>query len=251
MPFPIHDGIGDTAPIQPTEWGRAAQSPSVEDKGRIMDMDRIIPKAAMCLVMMGLVVIACRWLNPWNRDATEPVVPTPIPWAAGEREDGDETDYELVMEEIGYDGSDNGSPESIYIPLGEDFDRELVETANEYGLDPWLVRAVIQTESRWDPSATNYNGTCLGLMQIDYRWWSGVLADLGGTTLYDPVDNLHVGCYIIRHNMDAYGDDEWYALNAFNSGSPFHGYADEVLALRDELKATQSKNSPPGGDLGT
>lgn len=77
---------------------------------------------------------------------------------------------------------------------GKLFDRELCTAfsgiCESYGLDPYLMLALIEKESSFRPDA--YNGECQGLCQISLKWHVGRMERLGCTDLFDPEENLLV-----------------------------------------------------------
>lgn len=77
---------------------------------------------------------------------------------------------------------------------GKLFDRELCTALSgiceSYGLDPYLMLALIEKESAFRPDA--YNGECQGLCQISLKWHSRRMDRLGCTDLFDPAENLLV-----------------------------------------------------------
>jgi hypothetical protein len=85
--------------------------------------------------------------------------------------------------------------------------------STQYGVDPYLVVAVIAAESRFNPNARSYKGAA-GLGQL-----MPATAAAHGVDPYDPVDNLHVAIRIIRRNLDKYNGDPLKALAAYNAGT--------------------------------
>lgn len=104
------------------------------------------------------------------------------------------------------------------------------KTAKQYGLEPKIVKAIIEEESRWYASAEGDNGQSIGLMQIQPRWHKERLTRLGVTNLYDPKQNVTVGCDILSDLYDKYGNYE-DALSVYNSGNTEDGreYAERIL----------------------
>ena len=94
------------------------------------------------------------------------------------------------------------------------------EQANSYNLSPALVKAVIQTESDFRADAVNYNGTCLGLMQINQTDTADWLAEQLGMMSYDlldPYDNVQMGCFYLAYLRDlwlseGFTDEDTFAL---------------------------------------
>lgn len=102
--------------------------------------------------------------------------------------------------------------------------------AKKYGLNPDIVKALIEEESGWVASAEGDNGNSIGLMQIQERWHKERLTRLGITNLYDPEQNVTVGCDILSELLNKYGNYE-DALSVYNSGNTEDGkaYAERIL----------------------
>ncbi|MDH4179444.1 MAG: lytic transglycosylase domain-containing protein [Armatimonadota bacterium] len=89
----------------------------------------------------------------------------------------------------------------------------IVKYSTKYGVDPYLVVAVIAAESRFNPNARSYKGA-MGLGQL-----MPATAAAHGVDAYDPVANLEVAIRILRRNLDKYNEDWYKALAAYNAGS--------------------------------
>ena len=93
--------------------------------------------------------------------------------------------------------------------------------ANENHLDPALLAAVIEAESKFDPTAHSSAGA-IGLMQLTPNTAKGIAQYTGGTRfrvsdLTDPDINVRYGAWYLRHLLDRY-HDERLALAAYNAG---------------------------------
>ena len=93
--------------------------------------------------------------------------------------------------------------------------------AQNYGLDPSLLAAVIYQESKFDVDARSSSGA-IGLMQLLPDTAKGIALRTGGSRfrvddLYDPEINVRYGSWYLRHLLDKYGDLE-SALAAYNAG---------------------------------
>ncbi len=96
--------------------------------------------------------------------------------------------------------------------------------AGRFQLDPLLVLAVIQVESRFDPAAVSDQGA-VGLMQLQAPTARALAADLGmewtsDDLLRDPDVNVYLGCAYLRQLLDRFGDRD-AALAAYESGPTY------------------------------
>jgi soluble lytic murein transglycosylase-like protein len=98
-------------------------------------------------------------------------------------------------------------------PAEGPFDGIIREAAAEYGLDPDLVRAVIRTESNFNPRAKSPAGA-QGLMQI-----MPILArELGIKDAFDPRANVFGGTKYLSKLLDRHQGDIKLALASYNAG---------------------------------
>lgn len=99
-----------------------------------------------------------------------------------------------------------------------------------YGLDSRIIKALIEEESGWVASAEGDNGQSVGLMQIQERWHKDRMKRLGANDLYDPEQNITVGCDILSELLNKYGNYR-DALSVYNSGNIHDGkqYAERIL----------------------
>jgi soluble lytic murein transglycosylase-like protein len=95
----------------------------------------------------------------------------------------------------------------------EGLERMVQETAERHRVDPALVRAVIETESGWNPSAVSRKGA-RGLMQLA----PGTAQRLGVVNVFDPKENLEGGVRHLRALLERYNGDLDKALAAYNAG---------------------------------
>lgn len=101
------------------------------------------------------------------------------------------------------------------------------EYAKKYGLDPNLIRAVMRTESNFDPNAESGAGA-KGLMQLMPATAKGL-----GVNIDDPEDNVNGGAKYLRQLLDMFDEDLRKALSGYNMGPYGHRrnrrYEDIVL----------------------
>jgi hypothetical protein len=87
------------------------------------------------------------------------------------------------------------------------------EAALKYGVDPDLVRAVIRTESNFNPLAKSRAGA-KGLMQLMPR----LAKELGISDPFDPRENVLGGTRYLSKLLDRHDGDVSLALASFNAG---------------------------------
>ena len=94
------------------------------------------------------------------------------------------------------------------------------ELAAEHSLDPALVMAVINAESRFRPNAQSHAGA-KGLMQImdSTAIWIAERANLPGynARVFEPYANIAMGTWYLAHLINMFGNEET-ALAAYNAG---------------------------------
>ena len=96
---------------------------------------------------------------------------------------------------------------------GREFDTLIAQHAEANGLSPVLVRAVIETESAFNPRAVSHVGA-MGLMQL----MPGTARELGVTTPFDTSDNIRGGTKYLRTLLDRFDGNVEFALAAYNAG---------------------------------
>jgi soluble lytic murein transglycosylase-like protein len=85
--------------------------------------------------------------------------------------------------------------------------------ASRYGLDPWLVHAVIRAESGYDPYAVSAQGA-IGLMQL----LPETAERFGARDPFDPRQNVYAGARYLKELLARFGNDVELALAAYNAG---------------------------------
>lgn len=82
-----------------------------------------------------------------------------------------------------------------------------------YGVDPALVRAVIQAESAFHPMATSKVGA-QGLMQL----MPATAARFGVSNAYDPEQNIQGGVAYLAYLLHHYSGNTALAVAGYNAG---------------------------------
>jgi len=93
------------------------------------------------------------------------------------------------------------------VPYGD----EIAEAAGVWGVDPDLVRAVIEVESAFEPRAVSAKGA-MGLMQL----MPATARQYGVADPFDPRSNIEAGTRHLRSLLDRF--DLSLALAAYNAG---------------------------------
>lgn len=104
------------------------------------------------------------------------------------------------------------------------YESEILDSSKRHGLDPYLVAAVIETESGWDANAESSQGA-YGLMQlmpetaqdvvarglVDPETWSAAALD-------DPQTNIELGCGYLAYLLGYFNGSVDKAIAAYNAG---------------------------------
>ncbi len=103
-----------------------------------------------------------------------------------------------------------------------EYTETISEEAQKAGLDPYLVAAVINTESGFDPDAVSPVGA-IGLMQImpeTGEWIAGKLGydDFSTDMLYDESTNIQFGCWYLSFLDERFSGDIPLITAAYNAG---------------------------------
>jgi soluble lytic murein transglycosylase-like protein len=94
------------------------------------------------------------------------------------------------------------------------YDTLIHEAAETYGVDPALIRSIMQTESDFDPSAVSRAGA-MGLMQL-----MPDIADAYGVEHpFDPRENILAAAQILRELLDFHHGDLTLVLASYNAGA--------------------------------
>jgi hypothetical protein len=98
---------------------------------------------------------------------------------------------------------------SAAVPYGAMID----DAAREYNVPPALVRALVTTESNFNPQAVSPKGA-IGLMQL----MPATAKRFGAIDPTDPRTNLRTGTRYLRWLLDRFGSDLKLAVAAYNAG---------------------------------
>jgi hypothetical protein len=121
------------------------------------------------------------------------------------------------------------------------------QLAPDYGLDPNLILAIIQTESNFDPKARS-PANALGLMQLI----PSTAERFGVRNRADPIQNLHGGMAYMRWLLSFFNGDLRLSLAGYNAGEraveKYLGippYKETQAYVRKVLRAYGRDTHPP------
>ncbi len=108
------------------------------------------------------------------------------------------------------------------------------EAAERHNVDPALVRAVIETESNWNPSAVSRKGA-LGLMQLIPT----TAQRFGVNDAFSPKQNVDAGVKYLKTLLERYNGNLDLALAAYNAGEGAVDRAHGVPTFRETRNYVQ------------
>jgi soluble lytic murein transglycosylase-like protein len=122
------------------------------------------------------------------------------------------------------------------------------EAAERHKVDPALVRAVIETESNWNPRAYSRKGAG-GLMQLIPT----TAQRFGANDVFNPQQNVDAGVKYLRTLLERYNGNLDLALAAYNAGEGAVDRAHGVPSYRETRSYVQKVQnayfSPGSGRL--
>ena len=108
------------------------------------------------------------------------------------------------------------------------------EAAERHHVDPALVRAVIQTESNWNPGAMSRKGA-VGLMQLIPT----TAQRFGASDAFNPKQNVDAGVRYLKTLLERYNGNLDLALAAYNAGEGAVDRAHGIPAYRETRNYVQ------------
>lgn len=127
----------------------------------------------------------------------------------------EESDSKLIVLEVAVPEEIAAEPKPL--TQQEEIELHIQNIVSLYpNLSTNLINAVIWRESRYDPNAKNYNGTCVGLMQLSIKWHRDRAQKLGVKDLYDPYGNILTGCDLLSELLESYSLE--MALMTYHGG---------------------------------
>lgn len=102
------------------------------------------------------------------------------------------------------------------------YENIILEYSKEYGLNPYLITAIIKVESGFNTEALSKKNA-MGLMQIRESTGKWIAEKIGmdnfaSEMLYQPETNIKMGCWYIGYLIKYYDGNVKLALAAYNGG---------------------------------
>lgn len=104
------------------------------------------------------------------------------------------------------------------VNLDADLQRYIIETCEEYTINPSIIIAMCFYESSFNIDAIGDNGAGMGLMGINPRWCWPEMEKLNCPDMRDPYQNVTVGIDIFAQKLDKYDGNTEMALMSYNAG---------------------------------
>ena len=104
------------------------------------------------------------------------------------------------------------------VNLDADLQRYIIETCEEYMINPSIIIAMCFYESSFNADAIGDNGECMGLMGISPRWCWPEMEKLNCPDMRDPYQNVTVGIDIFAQKLAKYDWNTEMALMSYNAG---------------------------------
>jgi len=121
------------------------------------------------------------------------------------------------------------------VEIGRDGVEKIVrEASDRHRVDPALVRAVIETESNWNPKAYSHKGAG-GLMQLIPT----TAQRYGAYDVFDPQQNIDAGVKHLKWLLERYNGNLDLALAAYNAGEGAVDRVHGVPAYRETRNYVQ------------
>lgn len=116
-----------------------------------------------------------------------------------------------------------GSGEAVVATGPRQPDDCVTQAATYHSVSPWILRAIIQVESSFNPNALNKNnnGTVdVGIAQINSMHFKELgKYGIGQRELMNGCISSYVAAWHLRKQVVAYGNT-WFAVGAYHSATP-------------------------------
>lgn len=197
-------------------------------------MTRLRPSTLILLLLIACVPAAAQTFSNRSANDFDPMLRDALLVAIAESDSfNDRFDAEVWLTDMS----------TRLVPLVPDVNErlEILRNVHKHALaaklEPELVLAVIEVESRFDRFAIS-NANALGLMQV-MPFWIEEVGEEDVNLLFDIEFNLLLGCRILKYYLDMEQGDLIQALARYNGSTGQRWYGDRVL---DRLRQKWFRN---------
>ena len=134
------------------------------------------------------------------------------------------------------------------IPLDAELQIWVFDYCKDKKLNPYLIFAMCERESRYKADAVGDSGRSRGIMQIQEQWHQERMDRLGCTDLLNPYQNVTVGIDILIDLYSKCNDTAW-VLMAYNGGEAYANrnynagniseYARYIMTRAEEMESDE------------
>lgn len=211
--------------------------------------DWIIKLDCACVVALALTATITLCSCQTKETTQEPPTKATIAETTKEVTEPAETEHTVTeeaepteTESVETEPAEAEPPVILYdVPLSEDLQIHIIETAKVNGIDPAILFAIAHRESNYRADVIGDSGASVGLMQVQPYWHSERMERLGCTDLLDPFQNVTVAVDYLVELLTRYGTID-KALVAYNKGhyaGTITEYAVAVMNLAEEVRSTR------------
>ena len=125
-------------------------------------------------------------------------------------------------------GNDNHSSSFSYIKDSNQYDSLISELSKKYQVDFALVKAIIRTESGFNPFAVSRKGA-KGLMQL----MPETALRMNVSNIFNPRENIEGGVRYFKYLLSLFNDDLRLSLAAYNAGENVVGELRSIPPYRE------------------
>lgn len=135
---------------------------------------------------------------------------------------------------------------AIVISQNDKYDHLIAHYCGLYGVDPGLVRIVIEKESQFNPDALSRSGA-MGLMQL----MPETAEKLGVEDAYDPEQNIRGGVKFLGDMLEMFNNNIELALAAYHAGPATVKKHNKVPPIPETVEYVDYITTRYGGSTGT
>jgi soluble lytic murein transglycosylase-like protein len=139
--------------------------------------------------------------------------------------------FKLYIRESKEDvGDDNHSSSASYIKDSNQYDSLISEFSKKYQVDFALIKAIIRTESGFNPFAVSRKGA-KGLMQL----MPETALRMNVSNIYNPKENIEGGVRYFKYLLSLFDNDLRLSLAAYNAGENLVGELRSIPPYRETI----------------